>query len=484
MRRQAWWGGLVAALSLSLSCAGTGNVEPVVEEAPLPPQDVEAPTASVTPAPTDEAHPIQLPEQFYAFPPRTEAMPPVQTENLDEPLPTQTIVPPSLPAETATPVVKGSAGWTFLTSANGLPPRIFGASADEAGNLWVAGGNSGVFVRRVGQTRFQQISTPAPAISIAGGAAGIAYVGYMGLNNCDMSWDTGGTAGVYKSGDADRLVLNGSSVSRQHYDIYSGPGVVAAEPRGREKLCNIFRIAYDAKTRSVWFGGNHGVAWGDADSTRVVEHTHPSINGYMRNAQTGQLHYTMISGDYMGLAVTPNGDLWIGGRERSALFPYAQQGNDFWKADVAIQSTKLDVWPDAVPQDPNPEQAVWDDTHGFAPLLDGKAWVGSSTKGVALLGPDQKVLGHYLAPLIDRSVTAMATDPLNGSMWAGHGGVLRKGGLTRVVGTSFEHHSANALGNWAKSRVYDIQAQKVGPNGKRRMIVAFWNGAVGLYDGD
>jgi hypothetical protein len=110
--------------------------------------------------------------------------------------------------------------------------------------------------------------------------------------------------------------------------------------------------------------------------------------------------------------------------------------------------------------------------------------VGSSTKGVALLGADRKLLGHFAAPLIDKSVTAMAADPLDDSMWAGHGGVNQKGGLTRLVGTTWQHYSGNALGNWTKSRVYDIQVQKNGPNGKRRLLVSFFNGAVGIYDGD
>ena len=33
------------------------------------------------------------------------------------------------------------------------------------------------------------------------------------------------------------------------------------EPRGREKLCSIFRIAYDGPHHNVWVGANHGYAW-------------------------------------------------------------------------------------------------------------------------------------------------------------------------------------------------------------------------------
>lgn len=486
MRRRAWRGGLLAAFMLG--CAGTGNVEPVSDEglSGEPEQhDATAPTADSANEPKQG---VTSPPAFVlaphgrgvtrTFTPTVEGM-----ITNDEVLPTQQAELPPFPSETGVPVTKGSAGWSFLTSANGLPPRIYGVSADEGGNLWVAGGSSGVFVLRAGQTQFIQAGTPAPAISIAGGAAGVAYVGYMGAADCDMAWDTGGTADVYKSGDADRLTLSGGGISRQHYDIYSGPGVVRDEPQGREKLCNIFRIAYHGPTKSVWFGGNHGVAWGHADNTQVVEHTHPAINGWMR-LSNGNLHFTLLSGDYNGLAVTKNGDLWLGGRERSALFPYATLNQNFWLADDAIQKEKIDVWPDLVPDEPRPEQAVLDDTFGFAPMPDGSAWAGSATRGIAYLNAQRKPVAHFVQPLIDKSVTAMAVDPLNNSVWAGHGGVNGKGGLTRIVGATWNHYAQSALGNWSRSRVADIQVQANGPNGKRRVLVAFQNGGIGIYDGD
>src|SRR2546422_477826 len=80
---------------------------------------------------------------------------------------------------------------------------------------------------------------------------------------------------LYKSGDADRISLSGGGLAASHYDISSGPGVVPAEPRGREKLCTVYRIVYQHGTNYVWFGANHGFALGFADSTRVIEHAHP-----------------------------------------------------------------------------------------------------------------------------------------------------------------------------------------------------------------
>src|SRR4051812_47497495 len=53
---------------------------------------------------------------------------------------------PAVDAGTIT-VIPTSAGWQF--ASDGLPGgNVFGASADEEGNLWVAGGSSGVFVQQ------------------------------------------------------------------------------------------------------------------------------------------------------------------------------------------------------------------------------------------------------------------------------------------------------------------------------------------------
>src|SRR5207253_1384261 len=84
-----------------------------------------------------------------------------------------------------------------------------------------------------------------PVISVAGGPAGTVFVGYQGKDHCEDAWvgDEGtdaskwGDPSVYKSGDADRVTLSGNGISVVHYDIFSGPGMVEKEIKGREKLC-------------------------------------------------------------------------------------------------------------------------------------------------------------------------------------------------------------------------------------------------------
>src|SRR5438105_11905939 len=107
-------------------------------------------------------------------------------------------------------MVPNSDGWHF--SSDGLPSgSVMGASADEDGNIWVAGRGGG-FVQRRGAGRFQQFtladglhpygylpdgspaeSSPSlavtPAISISGGPGSSAFVGYQGKEGCEDEWD-------------------------------------------------------------------------------------------------------------------------------------------------------------------------------------------------------------------------------------------------------------------------------------------------------
>ncbi|MBF5046464.1 MULTISPECIES: hypothetical protein [Myxococcaceae] len=447
--------------------------------------------------PAQVAPPDEQPAPAPQPAPQPEPVPPLPPP--PPPEPPQPPPPPTYATQVPEDVkgaarVAGSEGWQFLTGAQGVPARVYGVSADAGGNIWVAGG-SVISVLRKGASRFESFNAPQQAISISGGPAGVAFVGYMGASGCDMAWDVSGDLATAKTGDADRVWLTGGGLARAHYDISSGPGVVPAEPKGREKVCNIFRVLYDGPTKSVWFAGNHGVAWGDPESTFVVEHTHPAINCWMPHAPDesgrcssgeyttagGQCYkMTLCSGDFNALAMDDHGDLWLGGRERSARFPWGTTRR-FYDADNFIQkeSNRVDVWPDAVPRDPFPQQQVKDDTFGLAPMPDGYVWAGSSTQGLALVDPKGKAVAWYKQALRNPTVLALHADPLDHSVWAGHGA----GGLTRVQGTAWTHYDGKALGKLASSAVVDIQVlQEEGQ--PRRMLVAFRNGAIGIYSGD
>src|SRR5262245_2902251 len=94
-----------------------------------------------------------------------------------------------------------TAGWTFYGVNEGGPEKVYGVTADEAGNTWVAGGEEGLFLLKPGATRFQRFTMadglrpygylpdgstpPGPkylkVISVAGGRPNTVFVGYEGM---------------------------------------------------------------------------------------------------------------------------------------------------------------------------------------------------------------------------------------------------------------------------------------------------------------
>ncbi|KFE66832.1 hypothetical protein DB31_9046 [Hyalangium minutum] len=436
---------------------------------------------------------------------------------------------------TPTPPPPGSGGWTFYGTAQGGPRYVYGVSADAGGNIWVAGGEEGLFVLQAGHTRFRRFTMAdglrpygymldgrAPSgvkylkvISVAGGPAGVAFVGYQGkppasgMPTCEDEWDQAYYAGrtpdasVYKSGDADRVTLTATGIHVVHYDLSTGPNKVAAEPRGREKLCNIWRIAYDARTNSVWFGANHGFAWGRANfpgyscapgtwdygCAGVMEHVHPAINAW-NSSKTGGI---LLTDAYYGVSVASNGDVWFGGANRSTRFRYGTNGNNYWQAQVETEGSsyiwnRIDIWPDAVaePTWPTREQRVDDHVSGMAVMSDQTVWVGSWDRGLAQLSSSGHVLRRLSTQLADGHgyVASVAADPLDNSVWAG---MSWGGGLSRVRGSSIQHYGSGVLpSSMLNLRVSDIQVDRSGS--RRRILVGFLGdastpGSVGIYTG-
>jgi hypothetical protein len=437
--------------------------------------------------------------------------------------------------DTPPPPPPSGNGWTFYGTAQGGPRYVFGVSADEGGNLWVAGGEEGLFVLPKGQTQFRRFTMAdglrpygymldgsAPAgdkylkvISVAGGPPGVAFVGYEGkkpapgMPTCEDEWDQAPAAGrtpdasIYKSGDADRVTLTPTGIQVAHYDLHTGPNKVAAEPRGREKLCNIWRIAYDPRTKSVWFGANHGFAWGNADFTGyscapgtwdygcagVKEHVHPAINAW----NSDQTRVVLLTDAYYGVSVAANGDVWFGGANRSTRFRYGTNGNNYWAAQVQTEDSsyawnRYDIWPDAVsePSLPTKAQRVDDNVSGMAVMSDQSVWVGSWSRGLALLDANGTRLRTLSTELADGKgyVSAVAGDPLDNSVWAG---ASWGGGLSRVQGATVLKYGRGVLPDelvWM--RISDIQVDR--SSNPRRILVAFQGtdttpGAIGVFSG-
>jgi hypothetical protein len=463
-------------------------------------------------------------------------------------------------------------GWSFLGPQNGGPHDVYQVSADDGGNLWVAGGEDGLFLMRPGATKFERFTMAdglrpygylpdgsAPVgpkflkvIAVTGGAPGTVYVGYEGLPGCEDAWDNPanrpgpngpGLAYVYKSGDADRITVDSASkLTVVHYDIFSGPYIVLGERDGREKLCTIYRIVYNRNTGDLWFGGNHGFAWGDPNYTGnptcngqyscsgVVEHSHPAFNGC--TGETTCPTWAWITEDYRGISVDPSGDVWFGGASRTTKFHWSRfSGSAASRFNSAGEWTeqqsgncdtppcyvndRIDVWPDLVPESPNSApyggQRIDDLVFGMVAMPDGSGvWVGSGYLGLRFLNPGGSLSNDASSRLSSSyQYTHTFTDPNSGAISrakypAGFVGALALDSLdsrTLWVGTRYaggidrldlsnpkadQHYTLSTFGSLANMGIEDIRMMGSGPS--RKVLVGFRQtgntpGFVAIYSG-
>ncbi|WP_233261309.1 hypothetical protein [Vitiosangium sp. GDMCC 1.1324] len=467
-----------------------------------PRDDVEPPPDTAPPGPVAETPPGPVAET----PPVDRAPEPGTSE-------------PPPPPEAGPVVYPDAHGWTFYGPEQGAPREAYGVTEDEGGNLWVAGGEEGLFLLRPGADTFERFTMDdglrpygylkngkAPVgpkylkvISVAGGPAGTVFVGYQGHPDCENNFYVKGAKdpNIYKSGDADKVTLTATGIHVVHYDISSGPGVIGEEAGGREKICSILRIAWDKKHGNLWFGANHAFAWGDPDyqgnptcngqreCSGVLEHTHPYIT-----AKDASGHQFRLTDAYYGIAVRPDGDVWFGGCNRSTRFRFmtVKVPRDFELARKQSENrsaikNRIDVWPDKVDEVgiPGPGDRVDDNVSGMALMPDGSVWVSSFAWGVARMDSKGVVQQYALGTGGDRFVSALARDSSDNSVWAGH---RWGGGLTRLKGDTTLRYS-EALGPLAYHPVWDIQS--VGSGTERRLLVAFGTdesgrpGAIGIY---
>src|SRR5207248_4207605 len=184
---------------------------------------------------------------------------------------------------------------------------------------------------------------------------------------------------------------------------------------------------------------------------------------------------TLLTGDYWGIAVAPNGDFWFGGGNRLGKKAAGENpSGNLWAA-----TQKIDVWPDAVPMDAYPDQRTDDLIQDAALMPDGSIWVGSIKNSLAHVGADGTVLGYVNSGMVDKKVTALETDPKDGSLWVGH----IWGGVTRLSAGTAAFYDRNVFGSQAiDGQVIDIQSDRF--QGTRRILFAFDNGALGVYTGN
>lgn len=352
-----------------------------------------------------------------------------------------------------------------LGSAQGLGREVKDASHDAAGNLWAAD-SSRVYVRRAGMGAFESFSgsdglKPYDVLSISGGIADTAWVGYRG-NGDDLE----DPPEMKRSGGASKLVLDGADIDVKHFVLESPPGRYSQYPNGRNKLRTCLRV-YGVKTGphagDAWFGCNHGTALINRRDV-VDEHHHPRLCLWDPARQRCEEKFGYIP----AIGFTPDGDVWMGGSYGVMLLDYDQGSAPpkFWGPEP-VRHTQL--WD--VPLGGNEYGS--EDVSGLAVAADGTLWAASEHSGLARRFPDGTV-EHYFESdgLPSNRIADLAIDAANG-LWL----ATEQQGVVRIDLETGEWRRASGLPSALGRRVVFEQTAA------GALVVAVVRGGVAVWDG-
>jgi hypothetical protein len=371
-------------------------------------------------------------------------------------------------------------GFTYYGTGGGMAPDVWDVSADEAGNVYVAAGDT-VLAKKRGDAAFQSLDTGSagvtancdaagtqhcPVVSVAGGDAGVAYFGLKGLGT---DGDTDPDFWL-ESGGADVFAFDGAKLTRtRHVHVAGWPHQFcfdhSAPPcfdgdatweKGRRKCRQILRMAFDHRPGDhhgdLWMSGTHCTfsllindparrGWsepspipaGMEDRHAVWEHDHPAMTTWATINGVRQLAF--LTGDSTAIAIDPTtGDPWAANETRTARKIGAGAVSDSWDAAMwpywnsvggSELGSYLDVWPDPRPADLGTFDALdprWMDAVSSLSFCDdGTLWIASSIHGLARRSPDGSISYVALPDGLGNSATAVACDPSDGSVWVGFG---------------------------------------------------------------
>ena len=331
----------------------------------------------------------------------------------------------------ATPPFGGPGPWpqdnvTYGAAQGILEQPVIGTSTDEAQNLWVAT-HSAIYLLQPGWTQFKRFdakdglhlpgnpvaycdsnlaggdkSCPIygaavdPGISeIVGGGANEVFVGYYGADEGDGDWGDPNR----HTGKLDRVRLKADGTLQvDRFDLVSGQ-------HGAQYWHNrtIMRMVYDHfyHPHELYVGANHGVdrllpdkfrvpnpgEWFDnANAEYMGDHLHARV---CYHAPCDNTESNQRMGDWRGLALAPNGDLWTAGRWTAGLIRWEPDLIDWYMrpGSQAFAAAFGDPYPIA-PNDQgfqnepvfNPDSHTEGDPVNLSAVTvapDGKAWFAS-----------------------------------------------------------------------------------------------------------
>ncbi len=398
--------------------------------------------------------------------------------------------------------------WTYYDTVQGLSGDIQDISADEGGNVYVAGGDA-LYVKRRADQRFLRfdssnagltvncndpaeipLATPTKPffqcriISVAGASPGKAIIGFDGFGQEAI---LSGWNWVLATGGADVVAFDpekGTLTRTRHVLIGSPPHVICASSettpgncdpndwawnQGRRLVHKIRRIVVNHDTTSgkygdAWMGGHHGtfsVLFNDAgargyvdktagyplyaDAKDVWEHLHPVI--------VPPSHPDwFINGDGWALSIDPrSGNPWGSNEYRTAYVGYGESlvYTQFGMGPWDPAKPFIDIWPDPSPDD---FWSQFDAVRSMSHCSDGTLWVGSLEHGLARIAPDGTISTVDVPGNAD-GVSAVACDPADSSVWIG----LAKGGVLRLRNGAIERAPTGGVPAFATHLVQSIQ---------------------------
>jgi hypothetical protein len=424
------------------------------------------------------------------------------------------------PAALQPPVTRGD--WTYYGVGQALSGDVQDVSADEGGNVYVAGGDA-LYAKRRGDQAFlrfdaenagltkncndpSEILNPSPpkpfyqcrVIAVGGASPGKVIIGFEGFGYLADAYPW-----AMEAGGADVVTFDpghGAAARARHVSVASPPhvvcgvgenrappGYVCPDPNdvwwvwGRRLFKRVRRVVVNHDRSSpmygdAWLSGEHATfaallenaqarglwdrtaGWGAewADSKDVWEHHHPVIyaaNGWFLNNEN------------WALSIDPrDGTVWGSNGFRTAYITGygGDLSSDLWGmlpyyADRTEDRVGLDIWPDP-PQGDSTRfvGASMDDVRSLSHCPDGTLWVGSPSHGLARIDPATLAVTLVPAPEIGDSVTAVACDPRDGSVWMGLGG----GGVARLRGGVIERVETTGVPGFANHVVQSIQIDR------------------------
>ncbi len=256
-------------------------------------------------------------------------------------------------------------------SADGIEEMpVVGVSTDETQNLWVAT-HSALYLLRPGETKFRRYDgsdglhlpgfpvaacddaqgtlrpcpngdADPPGISeIVGGGPNEVFVGYSGHHDWSRADDGTWTDPWRHSGKLDRVRLNADgTLAVIRFDMVSNNSVEFWHNK------TVWKMAYDhfIHPHELYVGTDHGVDKFSPDKWKpddpppnnwfllknnaqvwMSDHLHPQACYHKPCTDESGLRL----GDWRGLAIDPDGDLWVAGRWAAGLISWVAD-NSVW----------------------------------------------------------------------------------------------------------------------------------------------------------